>query len=88
MTVLAIGTLTGKDGGPHVEAERRWIREVGRPTGLVRDVFLKSDGSGAILVLDGVDAAGAPRALAGLPFLVEGLIAFEYLEVDVVGADQ
>ncbi len=80
MHVLAIGRLTGKDIEPHLEAEGRRVAEL-RSEGLIRDVFLKSDGTGPVLVLDGVDAAEARQRLATLPFLEEDLVSFEYVEL-------
>jgi hypothetical protein len=55
MKVLAIGHLTGKDIGPHLQAEGKRVTEL-RADGLIRDVFLKADRSGP--VLDG-SAGGA-----------------------------
>ena len=87
MSVLAIGTMTGVDPGPFIEAEQRWVVEKGRPSGLLRDAFLKLDKSGSILVLEGTDAASAAEALQDLPFLIEGVIEFEYIDIEIVPAD-
>ena len=59
MKVLAIGHLTGKDIRPHLEAEGRRVAEL-RAEGLVRDVFLKADRTGPILLLNGINAGEAP----------------------------
>jgi len=80
MKVLAIGHLTGKDIGPHLEAEGRRVAEL-RAEGLIRDVFLKADRSGPVLVLDGTTADQAPGRLASLPFVEHALVAFEYIEL-------
>jgi hypothetical protein len=75
MDVLAIGQLTGKDIGPHLEAEGRHVAKL-RREGLVRDVFLKADRTGPILLLSDVDAADAARRLATLPFIAHDLVKF------------
>ena len=56
MKVLVIGHLTGKDIRPHLEAEGRRVAEL-RADGLIRDVFLKADRSGPVLLLDDTSAA-------------------------------
>lgn len=86
MAVLAIGTMTGKDPAPFLEAEKRWLDEKGWPTGLVHATYLKADKSGSILVLEGVDAAHAAEALQDLPFLIEGIIEFEYTDITILPA--
>ena len=81
MKVLVIGHLTGKDIAPHLAAEGRKVAEL-RGEGLIREVFLKADRSGPILLLDGVSAAEAPDRLASLPFIEHELVTFEYIELD------
>lgn len=80
MNVLAIGTLTGKDIEPHLAAERKRVAEL-RDEGLIRDVFLKADRTGPILILDDVSAAEAEERLKELPFVEEDLVTFEYVEL-------
>jgi hypothetical protein len=80
MNVLAIGTMTGKDIQPHIPAEAARVAEL-REEGLIRDVFLKADRTGPVLVLNDVDAAEAAQRLATLPFLIEDLVTFEYVEL-------
>jgi hypothetical protein len=81
MKVLVIGQLTGKDIGPFLEAEGRAVREL-RAGGLIRDVFLKTDRSGPILLLNDVTAADAPARLARLPFVEHDLVTFDYIELN------
>jgi hypothetical protein len=81
MKVLVIGHLTGKDIRPHLEAERRRVAEL-RADGLIRDVFLKADRSGPILLLNGISAAEAPGRLASLPFIEHELVTFDYIELE------
>jgi len=87
MHVLAIGTMTGKDIAPHLEAEGRRVAEL-RDEGLIEGVFLKTDRSGPVLLLGGVGAQEAPRRLAGLPFLEEDLVTFEYVELETLAERQ
>jgi hypothetical protein len=81
MKVLVIGYLTGKDIGPHLQAEGRRVAEL-RAEGLIRDVFLKADRSGPILVLNDTDARDARARLASLPFVEHNLVEFDYIELD------
>jgi hypothetical protein len=81
MKVLVIGHLTGKDIRPHLRAEGRAVAEL-RAAGLIRDVFLKADRSGPILLLNDTTAAEAPGRLAGLPFIEHELVTFDYIELD------
>ena len=81
MKVLVIGHLTGKDIRPHLEAEGRRVAEL-RTDGLIRDVFLKADRTGPILLLNDISAAQAPDRLATLPFIEHDLVTFDYIELD------
>jgi hypothetical protein len=81
MKVLVIGHLTGKDIRPHLEAEGRRVTEL-RADGLIRDVFLKADRTGPILLLNDTSADAAPARLASLPFVEHNLVTFDYIELD------
>jgi hypothetical protein len=81
MKVLVIGHLTGKDITPHLAAEGRRVAEL-RAEGLIRDVFLKADRSGPILLLNDTDAGDAAKRLAALPFIEHDLVTFDYVELD------
>ncbi len=81
MKVLVIGHLTGKDIRPHLEAEGRAVARL-RADGLIRDVFLKADRSGPVLLLNDTTAAEAPGQLASLPFIEHELVTFDYIELD------
>ena len=81
MKVLVIGHLTGKDITPHLAAEGRRVAEL-RAEGLIRDVFLKADRSGPILLLNDTDAGDAEERLATLPFIEHDLVTFDYVELD------
>jgi len=81
MKVLVIGHLTGKDIGPHLQAEGRRVAEL-RAEGLIRDVFLKADRSGPILLLNDTTADKAREQLASLPFVEHDLVNFEFIELN------
>ncbi|MGO8958662.1 MAG: hypothetical protein ACLQFR_15020 [Streptosporangiaceae bacterium] len=81
MKVLVIGHLTGKDIGPHLEAEGHAVAEL-RAGGLIRDMFLKADRSGPILVLNDTTADKAAGQLASLPFIEHDLVTFDYIELN------
>lgn len=81
MKVLVIGHLTGKDIRPHVQAEGRRVAEL-RNEGLIRDLFLKADRTGPILLLNDTNAHDARSRLATLPFVEHELVSFDYIELD------
>jgi hypothetical protein len=81
MKVLAIGQLTGKDIGPHLQAQSRRVAEL-RAEGLVREAFAKADRSGPVLLLNDTDSAAARARLASLPFVEHGLVSFVYIELE------
>lgn len=81
MKVLVIGHLTGKDIGPHLQAEGSKVGEL-RAQGLIRDVFLKADRTGPVLLLNDTTAEQAREQLASLPFVEHDLVRFEYLELN------
>jgi hypothetical protein len=87
MKVLAIGSLTGKDTAPHLQDEARRIAQL-REEGLIDSVFLKVDRTGPILLLNDVTADEAAERLAALPFLVENLVTFEYLDLETLAERQ
>jgi len=81
MKVLVIGHLTGKDIAPHLEAEGRQVGVL-RAEGLIRDLFLKADRTGPILLLNNATAEQARERLASLPFIEHDLVTFDYIELD------
>jgi hypothetical protein len=81
MKVLVIGHLTGKDIRPYLEAEGKRVAEL-RGDGLVRDVFLKADRSGPVLLLNDTTAERAREQLASLPFVEHDLVTFDYIELN------
>lgn len=80
MKILAIGHLTGADIAPHVQDEQRVAAEM-RQEGFILDSFRPRDRTGAILLLNAEDAAGAEQRLQTLPFVEKDLITFELVEL-------
>jgi hypothetical protein len=47
--------------------------------GVIRELYFRQDRSEAVLVLECADAEEAQRALAALPLVQQGLIAFDII---------
>jgi len=80
MHVLMIGHLTGKDYSELLPEEGMFIAKA-RAEGTVRDVFLKADHSGPVLILPDTTADEARERMAGLPFIVHDIASFDYIEL-------
>ena len=80
MKTLVIGHLTGKDIAPHIPAEGQAV-ELLRKEGVIRDVFLKADRTGPIIIVNDANAEEAQDRLKDLPFLEHDLVTFEYVEL-------
>ena len=80
MKTLIIGHLTGKDIAPHIPAEGQAVAQL-REQGVIRDVFLKADHTGPILIVNDANAAQAAEQLKDLPFVEQDLVTFEYVEL-------
>lgn len=81
MKTLVIGHLTGKDIAPHIPAEGKAVTEP-REQGVIRDVFLKADRTGPVLIVNDANAEEAADRLKDLPFVEHDLVTFEYVEID------
>lgn len=80
MKTLVIGHLTGKDIAPHIPAEGQVVTQL-RERGVIRDVFLKADHTGPILIVNDANAEQAAERLKDLPFVEHDLVTFEYVEL-------
>jgi len=80
MKTLVIGHLTGKDIAPHIPAEGQAVAQL-REQGVIRDVFLKADRTGPVLIVNDANAAQAAEQLKDLPFVEQDLVTFEYVEL-------
>ncbi len=78
--ILAVSQNTG-DPTPHLPAEGARMAELVR-SGLVQQVFLKADRSGAVLLADG-DLDEVREAVDSLPLVREGVTSFELTELVV-----
>ena len=81
MKTLVIGHLTGRDIAPHLPAEGQAVERL-RNEGFIRDVFLKADRTGPILIVNDANAEEAKERLKDLPFLEHDLVTFEYVELN------
>jgi len=79
MKYLAVSTNT-KDVSPFIEAEGQRVAEL-RAAGTVTDIWLKSDFSGAVLLLECADQAEATAALNTMPIVMNDATTFVLTEV-------
>jgi hypothetical protein len=70
--------LSAEDFQPHLKAEaaRVWALH---QAGVIRESYFRADATQAVLILECADVAEARAALATLPLVREGLIAFELI---------
>jgi hypothetical protein len=79
MKVLAISNNTG-DPTPHIPDEMQRIAEL-QAGGVIEQLYLKADRSGAVIMLETESAEEAERQLATLPLVQSGLTRFEVTEL-------
>jgi len=79
MKYLAVSTNT-KDVSPFIEAEGQRVAEL-RAAGTVTDIWLKSDFSGAVLLLECADQAEATAALNTMPIVMNDATTFVLTEI-------
>jgi hypothetical protein len=79
MKYLVVSTNT-KDVSPFIEAEAQRIAEL-RAAGTITGVWLKSDFSGAVLMLEAGDEAEANAALNTLPIVINDATAYVLTEI-------
>jgi len=63
---------------PHLRAEARRVWELYQ-AGILREIYFRQDWPGAVLILECASAGEARAALATLPLVRAGLIAFEII---------
>lgn len=81
MKTLVIGHLTGNGITPHLPAEGQAVGAL-REKGVIRDVFLKADRTGPILIVNDANAGQAAEHLKDLPFVEHDLVTFTYVELN------
>lgn len=79
MKYLVVSTNT-KDVSPFIEAEGQRVAEL-RAAGTVTDIWLKSDFSGAVLLLECADQAEATAALNTMPIVMNDATTFVLTEI-------
>jgi hypothetical protein len=80
--VLMTGQLAGKkeDYAELQPEENKYIRNA-IAEGVVRDIFVKTDQTGIVMIHSDVTADEAREKMASLPFIVHGAATFEYIEI-------
>jgi muconolactone delta-isomerase len=68
------------DPTPHVADETRRVADL-RETGVIEQIWLKADRSGAVLVVEADDADDARRQLSTLPLVERGISTIEVTEL-------
>lgn len=80
MKVVAIATrkqdAKPEDFAPHLDAEANAALSLYRDE-FIREIYSRTDGKGAIVVLECNDVAHAERVLAQLPMIKAGLLSVE-----------
>ncbi len=79
MMFLAVSQNVG-DPTPYLAAEDARMQEL-QQTGVVEQMLLKADWSGAVLLLRAADQAAAREAVGSLPLVTHGITRFELTEV-------
>jgi muconolactone delta-isomerase len=79
MKVLAVSNNTG-DPTAYIPDEMRRIGEL-QASGVIEQLFLKADHSGAVIILEAESADEAERQLSTLPLVERGLTSFEVIEL-------
>jgi hypothetical protein len=79
MMFLAVSQNVG-DPTPYLAAENARMEEL-QHTGVVEQMLLKADWSGAVLLLRAADHAAARDAVDSLPLVTSGITRFELTEV-------
>jgi hypothetical protein len=81
MNFFVTATMITTDGAEaHRAEETRTLNEL-RGEGVVSAAYLRTDGQGLIGIVHGTDLSDVQPQLARLPFVVHGLMAFEYAEI-------
>jgi muconolactone delta-isomerase len=79
MKLLAVSNNTG-DPTSHIADEMRRVAEL-QEAGVIQQLYLKADRSGAVLLLEAESADEAQQQLATLPLVQRGVTSFEVTEL-------
>jgi hypothetical protein len=81
MYFFVTASMIDSDGGEVYRDEETRVQNELRAEGVVRSAYLRTDGQGLVGIVQGTDLADVKARLARLPFVANGLMAFEYAEV-------
>jgi muconolactone delta-isomerase len=79
MKVLAL-FHNQQDPTPYLADERKRVREL-QEEGVLEQLWLRADHTGAVLLLEAADAADAHRHLATFPLVEHGVATVEVIEL-------
>lgn len=68
--------FAAEDFAPHLEGEARRARQLYADNSL-REIHSRTDGKGAVLVLEAADEAAAEAAIKSLPLVQNGMLDYE-----------
>jgi hypothetical protein len=81
MILLARGSITRPDAlAPYVDDEMRVVREL-KDEGVMKAVYRHAASPGVYLLLEGSSIDAVPGRLDTLPFVIEGLMTFDFEEI-------
>jgi uncharacterized protein YciI len=81
MYFFVTGTMIDPDKvAEYRDEETRVLNEL-RAKGVVTSAYLRTDGQGLVGIVQGTDLADVKTHMGRLPFVANGVTAFEYAEV-------
>ncbi|NNH70425.1 hypothetical protein HLB23_11225 [Nocardia uniformis] len=81
MYFFVTATMTDPEKAAQYRDEETRVQNELRAEGVVISAYLRTDGQGLVGIVQGSDLADVQTHLARLPFVANGLMAFEYAEV-------
>ena len=81
MYFFVTATMTDPEKAAQYRDEETRVQNELRAEGVVISAYLRTDGQGLVGIVAGSDLADVQTHLGRLPFVANGLMAFEYAEV-------
>ncbi|MHA3024239.1 hypothetical protein ACXPWS_28690 [Mycobacterium sp. BMJ-28] len=81
MYFFVTATMNDPDSGTDLRDEESRILKELRAEGVVVSAYLRTDGLGLVGIVQGANLADVRTNLGRLPFVANGLMAFEYVEI-------
>jgi hypothetical protein len=81
MYFFVTATMISPDNAADYRDEETRVLNELRAAGVVTSAYLRTDGQGLVGIVQGADLADVKTDVARLPFVANGLMAFEYTEV-------